>query len=368
MNKKKPIIGLAGLAVLAGGVYSVIRTIYRGSRFLDSYVEKSEHIDTDSVMTLEDDGYYSITKKNNKPFRVLQLTDLHIGGGYLSRHEDMRSLSIVNRTIESTKPDLIVLTGDLACPRAHISLSRNNLNSYRIITDMLERIGIPYAVTFGNHDAEGRATHKRRELAEFLMTKEHCLLVEHRENEHITGFSNYIVKLRNKSGKMNSVIFMLDSNEYVISDKKKTYDYIHDDQVQWYENVTKRINKAEGRKVPSYLFMHIPIREYNDAWQAAINANDSAVYYYGSRDEKISCSNFQSKLFEKVLELGSTKGIFCGHDHLNDFSVEYKGVRFTYGQGIDCILYAKNLSEHKGATLLKIQNDGRFWIKGKKHR
>lgn len=368
MNKKNPVLGLAGLAALAGGVYSVIRTIYKGSRFLDSYVERAEYIGTNSVMTLEEDGYYSITKKDGKPFRVLQLTDLHIGGGYLSRHEDMQALNIVNRTIKSTKPDLIVLTGDLACPRAHISLSRNNLNSYRIITDMLERIGIPYAVTFGNHDAEGRAIYKRRELAEFLKTREHCLMVENEETENITGFSNYIVKLRNKSGLLNSILFMMDSNEYIITDKKKSYDYIHDDQVQWYENVTKRINRKEGRNVPSYVYMHIPIWEYNDAWHAAINANGSAVYYYGSRDEKISCSNFQSKLFEKVLELGSTKGIFCGHDHLNDFSVEYKGVRFTYGQGIDCILYAKNLSEHKGATVLKIFKDGSFRIKGKKHR
>lgn len=368
MNKKKTMLSLAGLAALAGGVYSAIRTIYRGSRFLDSYVARAEHIGTSSAMTLEDDGYYSITKKDGRPFRVLQLTDLHIGGGYLSRHEDLQALCIVNRTIRSTNPDLIVLTGDLACPRAHISLSRNNLNSYRIITDMLERIGIPYAITFGNHDAEGRATHKRRELAEFLLTKQHCLFVENEETENITGFSNYIVKLRNKSGRLNSVLFMLDSNEYIITNKKRGYDYIHDDQVQWYENVTRRINREEGRKIPSHLYMHIPIKEYNDAWYSAINANSSAVYYYGSRDEKISCSGFESKLFEKVLELGSTKGIFCGHDHLNDFSVEYKGVRFTYGQGIDCILYAKNLSEHKGATLLKIYKDGSFQIKGKKHR
>lgn len=368
MNKKAPIIGLAGLSVVVGGIWSVYRLINRGSRFLDSYVKKTEYIGTNCTMELEKDGYYSLTKKDNKPFKVLQLTDLHIGGGYWSRHEDMQALSIVTKMIQRTKPDVIVLTGDLACPRAHISFSRNNLNSYRIITDMLEKIGIPYAVTFGNHDAEGRAIYKRRELAEFLLTREHCLMVETEETEKITGFSNYIVKLRNQSGKLNSVLYMMDSNEYIYAEKKKTYDYIHDDQVEWYENVTKRINEENDRKVPSHIFMHIPIWEYNDAWNAAVNAKSGSVYYYGSRDEKISCSSFRSKLFEKVLELDSTKGIFCGHDHLNDFSVAYKGVRFTYGQGIDCILYAKNLSEHKGATLLKIHENGSFDIKGKKHR
>lgn len=368
MSRKRSLAGIAAVAAGAGVLYSLNRSIRCGSKFLDSYVDKAEHIDVNSEMVMEEDGYYSIVKTDDKPFRILQITDLHIGGGYLSRHEDMQALGIMLRAIRSTKPDMIVLTGDLACPRAHISLSRNNMHSFRIITDMLENIGIPYAVTYGNHDTEGKALYTRRELSNFLMEREHCLMVSTEENSSITGFSNYIIKLRNRKGKLISVLFMMDSNEYILNEKKRSYDYIHDDQVKWYENVTKRINAKEGRKVPSHIFFHIPIREFNDAWNASVNADRNAVYYYGTKDEKISSSKYESRLFEKVLEHGSTKGIFCGHDHLNDFSVQYKGVRLTYGQGIDCILYAKNLSEHKGATLLKIHNDGTFEVKGKKHR
>lgn len=368
MNKKKPIIGLIGLSAIAGGIYTFINKIYKGSTFLDSYVSKAEPIKVNSALELDDDGFYSIRKKDDKPFKVLQLTDIHIGGGYMSRHEDMQALSIMYGTIKSTKPDLIVITGDVACARAHIALSRNNLNSFRIVTNMLEKIGIPYAITFGNHDCDGRTTHKRREISEYIMSREHSVMVTNEEIEIITGFSNYLVKLRNKNGRLNSVLFMLDSNEYITYDQKKTYDYIHNDQVEWYEKETNRINEKEGRKVSSHLFFHIPIREYIEAWNAVINADKSAVYYYGSRDESISCSKIDCQLFEKALELGSTKGIFCGHDHLNDFSVSYKGIRLTYGQGIDCILYAKNLSEHKGATLLKIHKNSDFEIKGKKHR
>lgn len=371
MDKKKPIIiGLTGFGALALGAYKLVKTIYSGSKFLDSYIDKCNNnfVKINSKIRLEDDGYYSITKEDDKPFRVLQLTDLHIGGGYFSRHEDMRALAIVKNLINKTKPDLIVLTGDLTCSKAHISLSRNNLHSYEIITNLLESTGIPYAVTFGNHDVEGRATHQRRELGQFLMTKQNSLLVRTDETETITGFSNYVVKLRNKSGKLNSLLFMLDSNEYIYTGKKKEYDYIHDDQLQWYENVTNRINKEEGRIVPSHIFMHIPVKEYEEAWDAAINAKKGAVYYYGTKDEAISTQNEKCRLFEKVKELGSTKAIYCGHDHLNDFSVEYEGIRFTYGQGIDCLLYAKTLSEHKGGTLITIHKNGTFEIKGKKHR
>ena len=368
MKKKNTVLILAGVGAVVKIVHSMVRTIKRGSHFLDSYVDKAEKINVNSKMVLEEDGYYSIIKKDKQPFKVLQLTDMHIGGGYLSRHEDMQALGIVSRLIKSTKPDMIVITGDLACPRAHVALSRNNLNAYRIITDMLENIGIPYAITFGNHDTTEKSTHTRRELRDFLLTREHCLLVKTKDNESLTGFSNYFVRLKNSDNKINSVIFMLDSNEYIYANKKRTYDYIHDDQVKWYERVTKRINKDEGRKVPSYVYFHIPIREYIDAWKSAVDAKGSSKYFYGSKDENISPSKVESKLFSKVLELGSTKGLFCGHDHLNDFSVEYKGVRFTYGQSLDCILYAKNLSEHKGATILKIDKEGNFSIKGKKHR
>ena len=30
------------------------------------------------------------------------------------------------------------------------------------------------------------------------------------------------------------------------------------------------------------------------------------------------------KDFDKALELGSTKAMFCGHDHFNHFSINYK--------------------------------------------
>lgn len=368
MSKKVILACTAGILGTAGIVYKFLSTINKGGKYLDGFIEKVERIEPDVKIEKEEDGYFSLTKKSNNPFKVLQITDLHIGGGYLSRHEDMQALSIMYRNIVATRPDLVVITGDIACPRAHISLSRNNLNSFKIVCDMLENIGIPYAITFGNHDAEGKATHKRRELALYLEGRRNSLLVTNDDSEMITGFSNYLVKLRNSDGSLNSVVFLLDSNEYLKVEQKKIYDYIHDDQVEWYEKETLRINDEEGRNVPSHIFFHIPLKEYEDAWKAAVNANGEAVYHYGSKNESISCSKKDSKLFDKVLELKSTKGLYCGHDHLNDFSITYKGVRFTYGQGIDCILYAKNLSEHKGATLLKIHADGSFEVKGKKHR
>lgn len=355
-------------SILGAIGYFIGSTILRGSRFCYEYVRSVKALPPKVEMKIEEDGIYSLRKLEEEPLKVLQLTDLHIGGGYLSRHEDRLALSIAYRLIESVKPDCVVLTGDLVCSKAHITWSRNNLNSLRIVVELLENLGIPYAVTFGNHDAEPKASHTKKDLEEFLCKQKHSLMVKYDKNQGIWGNSNYPVKLRNRDGSLNSVLFMIDSNEYLKSENKKGYDYIHEDQVAWYEGEVQRLCMQPDRIVPSFAYFHIPIQEYQDAWNATTGARPEAVYYYGSRDEEISSSNTHSAFFSKVLELGSTKGIFCGHDHLNDFSVEYQGVRFTYGQSLDCILYAKNLSEHKGGTELKVFRDGSFSVKGRKYR
>ena len=54
MNKKKPIIGLIGLSAIAGGIYTFINKIYKGSTFLDSYVSKAEPIKVNSALELDD--------------------------------------------------------------------------------------------------------------------------------------------------------------------------------------------------------------------------------------------------------------------------------------------------------------------------
>ena len=202
-----------------------------------------DKIESNNRIEMDDDGYYSVIKGDDTPFKVMQITDLHIGGGYLSRHEDLKALSMVKSAINRVKPDIVVITGDLACSKAHLSFSRNNLNSFRIVTTMLENMGVPYAITFGNHDADKKTMFERRGLTDYLVSRKRSLFAITKETKVITGYSNYLVKLRNSDGKINSVLYMLDSNEYTHRHAIKTYDYIHDDQVTWYKESVDRLNK-----------------------------------------------------------------------------------------------------------------------------
>lgn len=56
--------------------------------------------------------------------------------------------------------------------------------------------------------------------------------------------------------------------------------------------------------------------------------------------------------------------MFCGHDHLNNVSLTYKGVRLTYGLSIDYLAYPgiDKLDAQRGGTLITIYNDSSFDI------
>lgn len=63
-----------------------------------------------------------------------------------------------------------------------------------------------------------------------------------------------------------------------------------------------------------------------------------------------------------MLELGSTQAIFCGHDHKNNFSLDYKGIRLTYGMSVDYLAYPGiyKLGIQRGCTMISFYPDGSF--------
>lgn len=73
--------------------------------------------------------------------------------------------------------------------------------------------------------------------------------------------------------------------------------------------------------------------------------------------EKECSPAVDDEMFETMLELGSTKGCFVGHDHMNNYSVNYKGIRLTYGLSCDHNIY---VVPFRGGTLINIKNDGSF--------
>lgn len=111
------------------------------------------------------------------------------------------------------------------------------------------------------------------------------------------------------------------------------------------------------------MFFHIPIREVKyayDEYIAAGRQNTDDVVHKGGNDgeggEVVFSPDEDEQLFETILELGSTKAIFFGHDHLNNFVLDYKGVSLSYGYSMDYSAYIGIAGEgyQRGCTVVTL--------------
>lgn len=368
-SKKKSRIIIAVSIILS--VFVVFCIMRKGSWYIQPYVatipavEHQEH----KIQYDESTGIYTITNEGEEDFKILQLTDIHLGGSLLSYEKDLKALQAVYNLINYTHPDLVIVTGDFVFPLGIQSFSFDNYKPIMQFASFMRNIGIPWAFTYGNHDTEFVATHTDEELNE-LFTKFRYdytgTLLYSPINPDISGRSNQVILVKNADAHINNALYLIDSNSYK-SKKINDYDYIHDDQVEWYEQSVKQLSEKENKTIPSLIFTHIPLQEYKTAYDMYKNGDDRVKYYFGEVGEKnevICCSEYPSKLFNTALKLGSTKGIFSGHDHYNNISMEYEGIRLTYGMSIDYLAMPgiDKKTDQRGGTLITLHSDSSFDI------
>ena len=317
-----------------------------------------------------EDGVY--TFYTDEEFKILQLTDVHIGGGAFSIGKDRKALDAVATLIKRVKPDLVVVTGDIVYPVPFQSGTLDNRRESELFISLMDTLGVYYAVCFGNHDTEDYSLYRRDDLYNLYKSSKYCLIDRAEGADDI----NYAINVKNSSGLITQTLYMMDTHSYVTGFIDE-YDGLHENQIAWYESEVNRmnnINKAidpNAGVVKSLTFIHIPLREYETAWEEyranGYNSTVDAVYYYGKAketDEKVCCSVPEDRFFETALALGSTQGVFCGHDHVNFWSIEYKGIRLTYGMSIDHLAYfgIENETEQRGGTIITISPEGEMEI------
>ncbi len=314
-------------------------------------------------------------------FKVMHLTDIHIGGGFLSKTVDKKALNAVATMVTIEEPDLVITTGDIAFPVPYAAGTFNNFSGAKAFANLMESLGVYWTVTFGNHDAESYSYFDREAVAEFYEKEEfeHCLFQAGPED--VDGYGNHVIEIKNSEGLITQAFVMIDSQAYVddsiITSIKGTYDNIHQNQVDWYEKEIKRMNdenllvNADAETVKSMAFFHIPLVEMADAWNEFVDNDfkdtDNFTFVEGIIAEggrKIYSGLGEDNLFEKMLELNSTKAIFNGHDHVNSTTFKYKDIIFSYGYSIDYFAYSgiDKLGSQRGCTVITCNSDSSFSI------
>jgi len=312
-------------------------------------------------------GNYCIRLQDEDDFKILQLTDIHLGGSRLCAYADQLAVEAVYDLIRAEKPDFIIVTGDLVFALGIKSFSTNNYTPIAQFAAMMRNIGIPWAFTYGNHDTEFMASHSIEEICALFQRFSYGQtfnLLYPEQQPGISGRSNQMIKIINRDGTVRQLIFLLDSNAY-IGTHMKTYDCVHEDQIRWYEMMVRNEMLAAGHPVPSLMFFHIPLKAYADAYEKYKKGSSEVIYHYGrigEKHEEICYSKLPCRLFDAVRNSGSTKGIFAGHDHYNNISMTYQGIRLTYGLSIDYLVMPgiRGKESQRGATRIMIKRDGGF--------
>lgn len=383
------------LSILAGVLGFVLIVASVNSATVADKIEKAASysqvaIEDRIVPEKDENGDWVFT--TDREFKVLHLTDIHLGGGFASADTDKKTLNAVATMITKEKPDLVIATGDIAYPVFFQAGTLNNKSGAKEFITLMENLGVYWTVTFGNHDTESYSYYNREDISEFYTAEDlkYCLFQPGPAD--VDGYGNHVIKVKNTNGIITQAFVMIDSNSYIKTDfwgLLGKYDNIHDNQVEWYKAQIEKMNKenlqaiekmpkAERKAlidtygvVKSLAFFHIPLVELNEAWAefAENDFKDTEDFKYingiiGETGRRIFCGVGEDNMFEAMLETGSTKAIFLGHDHYNNLTASYKGIIFSCGYSVDYLAYIgiRNEGSQRGCTLITCKPDSTFDI------
>lgn len=364
---------------LIAGVGAVVNSVTVKSE--RSFTEKIKAVSYDEqlVPELAEDGSYTFI--TDRDFKILQLTDVHIGSGFMSGKKDTMAINAVAAMVTAEKPDLVVVTGDVAYPVPFQSGTFNNKPGAVTFANLMERLGVYWCVVFGNHDTEAYSYFSREDIAKIYSDKKaypHCLFQS--GDEAVDGVGNYIINVKNSAGKITQSLFMFDSHSYTDGDYfgiQWKYDAIHENQISWYKESLKKLTDENNGEAPKSLaFFHIPPLEMREAYyeyrDAGFKDTENVKYVYGKAGEKdlvVYSSAKNNGLVDAFLESKSTQGVFFGHDHVNNISLDYKGLKLTYGYSVDYLAYTGiyKFGLQRGCTIINIRPDGSFAYNGENY-
>lgn len=244
-------------------------------------------------------------------FKIVQITDLHYKLGVKASEQ---GLACVREMVETEKPDLVVVTGD-------IIYSAPADSTLSVVLKTFAKLGVPFCMTFGNHDYDFKTPAVA--LYNQMQKTPNCVMpVLQGKN------TDYSLSILSSNGKRTAaVLYCIDTHNKPAIGGIGGYQWISHNQITWYrQRSTVYKQKNGGKPVPSLAFLHIPLPEFNYA-----TANTQCPMY-GSRLEKAYSPSLNSGMFASIKEMGDIMGVFCGHDHDNDYAVSYFNVLLAHGR------------------------------------
>lgn len=279
---------------------------------------------------------YIKTLDYHDDFVILQLTDIHWNNATTIGNDTVGAKAYLKQVIDATNKkfgniDLIEITGDTFCLTNTLAV-----NSF---IDTMEEIGIPYAITWGNHDRQSK--YNPNWLSKKMVKAPHSLYTEV-DQDDVHGRGNYVIDLV-EGGKTVWQVFNIDSSSSyreAATDIGLEYDYVRQDQIDWFDFMHKR----EGNDIPVLCYYHIPQKEFVEGYEAIL-AGESGYKTKFFKMEGISNSPHATSL-NPVFKDNNVKGAFIGHDHASDWTfTNPDGIVYGYGVKTNAELYSLKVTK-----------------------
>ncbi|MCQ2479375.1 MAG: metallophosphoesterase family protein [Clostridia bacterium] len=289
-----------------------------------------------------------MTALNNLPplkfkdgkFKIMLAGDLHES---YAKHDPLvqkktaDTTKLLNKAIDELKPDLVIYLGDIG--KADVEKEMRSVISR--VTYPVSAHDVPLAIVFGNHDRECELS-LERQLE--LYAQEYDKFYTYDAVPELTGCGNCNLLIKDSAGEKDIFnLWFMDSNNLCENRNLSYYDWVHEDQIEWYKKTAAEIKeKNDGKAMPALWFMHIPVpEEYELLREAKIYEIPDSIKGHGTRNkinyvlkdnvegylgEGPACSEVNSGVFKAWKETGDVLGAFFGHDHMNDFAGYVDGI------------------------------------------
>lgn len=269
------------------------------------------------------------------------------------------TLQMMHECLDKYKPDLVIYLGDNG-----VAYTEKEYSTVKAITAPCVENGVPYAIVFGNHDGE-REVSKEKLLTYYQEFG--CLTTD--ADPDIYGCGNCNLPILSSDGKKTAFnLWLIDSGSSNPDKEVGGYDYVHEDQIEWYKNTAEELRNANGGKVvPSILFQHIIMPEAYEAIYPRLPFKmgkdytiDGTTYFpvpffnrhAGIILEPCSPPFVNGGQWDAIVETGDVIATFHGHDHVNDFTATHEGIDIVNVPTVGCQAYSDAIS--RGAGLITL--------------
>lgn len=270
---------------------------------------------------------------NTGQFKIVQFADIQDGPS-----TDPRTLELMNKILDKERPNLVILTGD------NVDGKCKTASEVRVaITNFskpMEARRIPWAVIFGNHDADHGAMTKEEMMRFYMSFSNNISCIGFETSERVGNYNLLVQGSRLAIPMFN--IYMLDSGG---STRHDGYESITEEQKNWYLSTSKNLEYIYKRKIPALMFIHIPLPEFKAAYEKG--------YIDGVRLEAESSPKVNTNFFKAVVENGDVRGIFAGHDHINTYTALLNDIKLGYAGNTGYGTYGSTTLQ-RGARVFEI--------------